>query len=210
MPPTPEELEHVTRAVATDVLAPDCIPDIIWLDGTAITAREQCEIVLAVIYDFPRRRRRVKHAQRKAMRLLRSYLSADQRRQLRQRGEFMVHASHGGVYRICPSTGNVWGVELHGRHYFGVRTYCYHDPENELPDADLSVAHLMLLSCDEPAFLAAANVRERPPQCWDGEWLRTLAAARRDRRPAVPAPDDITRPIYDPTLDSLSINGEAS
>lgn len=125
-------------------------------------------------------------ANAKARRLLRSYLSPVQRRQLRTRKNFLCVGSQGGVYRLLPRWAGVERVERHGQHWFARASYCLHDfaadspDRKKLPAADVSLSHLLLLSADEGAFLAAANRTDRT-QLWNGAYLRRLREARLER-----------------------------
>jgi len=56
-----------------------------------------------------------------------------------------------------------------------------HDEPREMPPADVTIGHLLLLSADEPAFLAEANHRTRSDMLWNGDYIRGLAHARRMR-----------------------------
>ncbi len=118
-------------------------------------------------------------AQKRARGLLRSLLSKEQRRQLRSSHGFQVVGSLGGRYRLHPETGSAERLERHGKRWFGVVRYCLHDPGRELPPADVSVSHLLLLRADEGEFLRVANATVDNP--WDGEWRRRLNAERRRR-----------------------------
>lgn len=120
--------------------------------------------------------------QRRALRLLRSYLTEDQKAELRRSRKFTVRGPSGNVYRLIPNTGAVQRVSIHGKNGYIESLYCYHDPERELPPADLTLAHLLLLANDEERFLREANehVFEHTMR-WNGEWLRRLRQARIER-----------------------------
>jgi hypothetical protein len=123
-------------------------------------------------------------AWRTARRLLRSFLSTEQRRQMDcpHRGIDVV-GSAGGLYRLFPNTGAVNGMERHGSRLFTVATYCWHDDGRELPSPDVAVAALLLISCNEPAFLAEAHVTPHVPhEWWDGDWRRRVFARQREGR----------------------------
>lgn len=72
-------------------------------------------------------------------------------------------------------------VERHGSREFAVGpTFCLHDPEQVLPPADVSLAHLLMLRTDEPGFVSAANQYESRSMLWNSDWLRRRAHFRRD------------------------------
>lgn len=143
---------------------------------------EQTLSAIAIIAAYEENRLDVRYRNRKAMRLLRGLLSDRQREQLRRRHySFTATGSDGGEYRLWPYWGTIERLERHGKYLISVETFCYHDPEGELPPADLSIAHMLLLSVDEGAFLKAANRTARIHQGWNGEWHQQLRAARQRR-----------------------------
>jgi len=149
------------------------------------------EVVALLQYELDRRRweadkkKRAK-AQRRARALLRSFLTPQQKKHLRDRRGFFVRGSLGGMYRLHPATGTVYRVEKHGKRWFGVIRYCLHDEDNVMPPADLSLGQMLLLLSDEQAFLDEANATdERSRTLWNGDWLRRLNQARRERAAAV-------------------------
>lgn len=192
MPATPQELADAARQVAREVLAPDFVAGIQWADGTPITEAETRNLFTFACYEIRQMHSRRPKAQRKALRLLRTLLTPEQREQLKTGQQFRVVGSAGGVYRLYPSTGQVCAVERHGARWYGVRTFCLHELEEPgivvFPSADRTIAHLLLLSAAEPEFLALANATDRRPDCWNGEYLRRLRRARRER--ARNAPED--------------------
>jgi hypothetical protein len=125
---------------------------------------------------------RPKGPQRRAMRLLRTLLTAEQRRVLRAGSGFYMTGSLGGRYRLFPACGVAWRVERHGKLEIHSAAYCLHDPELELPPADVTVQHLLLLRSDEEAFLRRANIRLLPHMGWDSEWMRHHCHANKQRR----------------------------
>ena len=155
-----------------------------WQDGTDPTDQERLDI--AVLIDYIDRRRAAEMAdrsepQRKAMVLLRSLLSPDQRRQLGRSGEFMAIAASGNVYRFRPKTGRVVQVTQHKTRWFVSTSYCIHDERDgpdAMPPADLTVAHLLMVLANEAEFLATANVTDRRDQLWNGEYLRRMRRRR--------------------------------
>lgn len=114
------------------------------------------DIVFLILYGA--QRRGDKAANRRAKRLLRDYLTEEQRRELRRCHYFTASGSAGGEYRFWPETGALFLLERHGKRRYGVVSFCYHANEY-LPGADLSLAHLLELSTDEPGFIAKANAR---------------------------------------------------
>lgn len=108
-------------------------------------------------------------------------LQCASRAELRRRGAIVVTGSAGGWYRIDPGAGCAERIERHGRRWFARATYCLHPPDENWPDADVALAQMLLIVTDEPAFLMAANEHRRE-MLWNGQWLRRLAAARKERR----------------------------
>jgi hypothetical protein len=178
----------VVYALLRAEIAADGLEDIRWEDGDAITDAEIREVICLSAYEVTLRRRRRNPAQRKSMRLLWRHLSAEQRRQVRGSRYFYLTTESGATYRLYPCTGATHAVEKHGKNYFAMRGFCLHPDDNpldRLPPADLSLAHLLLLSCDEPAFLAEANCRLLNTDMWNGEYLRRMRRRRREAQPYI-------------------------
>lgn len=190
MPATERERLMAAMAVANEELAPDSVEGIQWEDGDRISPQEMRDVFAIAAYELHLRfsmRPAARRAQRKAMRLLRSNLSAQQRTHLRTCGYFYVRASSGGVYRLYPGYANVERVVLHRTRYYPTHHYCLHpdlasEPDDNLPSADISLSHLLWLYTDEGMFLSTANERPCRTQLWDGEYLRRMRAARRARQ----------------------------
>lgn len=169
MPGTSEEVV----AAATSGSIPGA-----WADGTPVT--EDCLADIRAVRLYIGRllaRRKRSRPQRKAMKLLRSLLSPDQKRQLRQGKVFVVVAPSGNGYRFCPQSGSVIRVTRHGDRWFRLTSYCLHDDRDDpdaMPPADLTVTHLLMILADEQEFLATANARDVRDQLWNGEYLRRL------------------------------------
>lgn len=125
------------------------------------------DIVYLILYGAMRRGDML--ANRRAKRLLREYLTEQQRHELRSCRYFTAVGSAGGRYRFWPETGALFHLEQHGMRWYGVVSFCYH-ADGYLPGADLSLAHLLELTSDEPAFLAKANAR-RVANHWSGPSL---------------------------------------
>lgn len=101
-----------------------------------------------------------RRAQRRAKALLRSLVSPKQWREFRSRACFKVRGSAGGMYQLCPETGAVHGLVLWKGRWYPVTDYCLiHPSKCDLPPADTTISHLLLLTADEPAFLAEAHAR---------------------------------------------------
>jgi hypothetical protein len=157
-----------------------------WEDGTQISPREAETIDALRLYLHRLLIRRRLGPQRKAFALLRSLLTKDQTRQLRG-GSFIVETSLGNHYRICPRWACTERVLKHGSRWFTVERYCLHDEQyNRMPAGDLAIAHLLLLTCDEPAFLATANARSTRDQLWNPEYLRRMRGRLFDDNRTVP------------------------
>lgn len=184
MPATSQEMVRLIRLLLDQVVAPDCVQDVVWEDGTKITDTEFRDVFALATYEMRLRRQRRPVAQRRAMRLLRRHLSARQRQDLRAMRYFYVQAVSGKVYRILPRAGVTEEVRRHRTRFFTIASFCLHDEEDgeQMPPADVALGHLLLLSCDEAAFLATANRREHRCDMWNGEYLRRMRAARLERR----------------------------
>lgn len=170
---TPEQIIARVEALAIDALAWDMA------DWTGWTEQEMADVFALVLYVRQTRDTKRREAQRRAMRLLRSWLPEPQRRQLRRNREFKVQGSAGGRYRLHPNTGTTSRIRRHGKRDFAVATYCLHPPDVDLPPADISLAHYLLIVTDEPRFLATANATDRLTQLWNGDYLRRRLRARR-------------------------------
>lgn len=185
MPGTPDELVALAITWSEDSLIPP--PGHRWADGTDISDAEWRDVLALRAYIRRlRERERHKPAQRKARRLLRSLLTPRQRAELRRLRYFYATTPGGATYRLDPRRGYAERVERHDRKWFVKRAYCLHDQcdEGKMPPADVTVAHLLLLLADEPAFLATANETRRDDQLWNGEYLRRMR-----RRHTVPVPE---------------------
>jgi hypothetical protein len=172
---TPEQMVERAEALARESLAWDMA------DWSGWTEREMSDVFTLVLYIRQTRDVKRREAQRRAMRLLRSWLPEPQRRRLSRNREFKVRGSAGGRYRLYPSTGTTSRIRRHGTRDFAVTTYCLHPPDVKLPPADISLAHYLLIVTDEPRFLATANATDRMTQLWNGDYLRRLRANRMER-----------------------------
>lgn len=169
---TPEQMAERATALATGALAWDMA------DWDGWTEAEMRDVVTLTFYVARMKDEKRRRAQRRALRLLRSWLPEPQRQQLRRSQQFKVRGSAGGRYRLHPSTGITSRIERHGSRDFAVETFCLHPPDVSLPPADISLAHYLLLVTDEPRFLATANATDRRSQLWNGDYLRRLNARR--------------------------------
>lgn len=186
MPGTEEEILETARQLAAYELAPDLIPEVWWADGTGISPDEWRHIVGLMRYQRSLTDHYYSRGQRRAMRLLGRYLSPEQKRSARRNLRFYVQAKSGRVYELNPRTGNVSEVVKRGARFYRIQSFCLHDysskPEDwkeRMPPADLSLAHLLLLSCDEQRFLDEANATLRIPDGWPEKWDKSSEAARR-------------------------------
>ena len=168
------ELARLGHEVAISVLHPD-VGD--WYQE--LTDQEKRVVMALACYELGYVKPKEKTAQRKAQRLLRTWLTDEQRRELARRQAFDVVGTLGGRYRLRPSMGCTGRIERHGKNYYESATYCLHDDAAELPPADLTLTHYLMIVTDEADFLAQAN--EYPRKLWDGQWMRRLNAARRRR-----------------------------
>jgi hypothetical protein len=181
MPGTPAEMiALVNAALARPEAAERLVGWWRWADGTGVSASERADLAALLWYTrHLREQRRDRPAQRRAMRLLRSLLPAPMRAELRRRRCFHVRAASGATYRLDPRIGLAERVERHGGRWYATRSFCLHDADDEgkMPPADRTVAHLLLLMADEPAFLATANATRCDDQLWNRDYLRRARRA---------------------------------
>lgn len=138
----------------------------------SLSEAERERLAMWIHYDL--RQRLHDKAQPRALKLLRSFLTPKQRRQLRSSIVFDVVGSAGGLYRLAPLGSYIARlVERNGRRYAVLR-YCFHDPETVLPPADVMIGTMLHLMTDEAGFLAEANasVVERRRRMAEEEGLR--------------------------------------
>jgi len=181
------------RMLTNHEIMPDSLP--IWGDGTQAT-QEECEEIIALARYEARRRAqgawqaRQRPARRRAYRLLRLFLSPHQNAELTRRRQFTVHTASGRVYRLRPRDARVEEVTRHGKHYFVARSFCLHpDDSHGIPDPDITLTHMLLLIADEEGFLQEAHVRNHRTDLWNGDYLRRMAAAQRQREEERHAPE---------------------
>jgi hypothetical protein len=186
MPGTTDEFIALVDGLITARIAPDQLDDLRWADETPPTHDELRGLLGMYAYEVRRRRRYKPVAQRKAMKLLRSLLSAEQKRSLRAGRYFYVTTKSGATFRFLPRSGFTERVERHGKHWFMKSHFCLHDAESsdQMPPADIVVAHLLLINADEGKFLAMANEHASQSQLWDGEYMRRMRRHRMERQNA--------------------------
>jgi hypothetical protein len=152
---------------------------------------EEYDLVLrftAAMVEYLQHRRR--QGNRRALRLLRSLLDPEQRACLRRNRHFYVTAASGKTYRLIPGTGGAQEVERHGRYWYVRDLFCLHPPRDEhpeIPNADTTIAHLLMLRYDERAFVREANRTQTWPvrewgtvnAGWASAWRRRLNERRR-------------------------------
>ncbi len=178
---TPQELADLAMQLVNGQMTVETL-----LARTDLTDADKRDVRALAIYEIRFRveghlRRQRRPAQRRALGLLRSLLTSEQRAMLSHARYFHARGSAGGLYRLCVETANVQRIERHGSRYYGVQSFCIHGPEDGCPPADETISQLLLLSADEPAFLATANAHDLGAMLWNGEWRRELAEARRQR-----------------------------
>ena len=178
---TDQELIALVEGILTDRISPMQLDDLRWADSTAITERESLDVLTMYAYALRQRRRNRPIAQRKAMRLLRTLLSPEQRRTLRSGRYFYVTTWSGVTFRFLPRCGFTERVERHGKRWYSRSHFCLHDDNEELPPADIVMAHLLLIISNEGKFLAMANEHETRRQLWNGEYIRGMRRARIER-----------------------------
>lgn len=129
--------------------------------------REIYNCTQLALYEIAHQRELKSAARHRALALFRSWLSPDERAQLRVYRRVRVHGSAGGVYDVTPYQGiTTRKLEQHGSRWYSVETFCLHDDPGTLPQPDIALAHLLLLKTDEPRFLATANITIRRPSGW--------------------------------------------
>jgi hypothetical protein len=183
---------HEAVALGNQMLSGDITPEFVER-VRSLTERQWRDVVALALYEVEyreARKRRRSAAQRRAMTLLRSFLTSVQLAQLDRSGSFRTRGSAGGVYRLYPRAGSVNRVEQHGKQWYWTHTYCLHDfgenapDKRRLPPADLTIQHLLWLRADEPMFLATANATENRHLMWSAEWRRQVRDARAERAAA--------------------------
>lgn len=185
MPGSIDEMVAFARMLLDAERMPDTIPT--WSDGTQPTPEEAETLIALVLYEGrcrDRRRRAIaaRPARRKAYQLLRQFLTPEQAACLARLGHFYLTTPAGRSYRLRPRDGRIEEVERHGTQMFARRSFCLHpDEEHAVPSPDVTLAHMLLLLSDEAEFHGEANVTERHTQLWNGDWLRQLYQARRER-----------------------------
>jgi hypothetical protein len=171
---THEQMITAVRLIIAGSLHPD-IAHPAWQDFSESERSLTCKLA---VYEIDRLR---KPAQTKALKLFRTWLTPEQRCELQRSESVKVTGTVGGLYRIYPRAGNTWRIEKHGTRWYGRSRFCYHDPDHLLPNADIALTHLLLLTTDEPYFLIVANEHRHDDQMWNGEYLRQMYRARRER-----------------------------
>lgn len=177
---TDEQREHIRSLVALahtlaegDATDEERTAALDRVDGLAEEDRSTVRVVMLYIIDM--RARRACKSRARARRLLARFLSPAQAAELRVRKSFVVTGSEGGRYRLYPSIGTIHAIERHGTRDWAIAAFCYHEAADaQIPDQDLTLAHMALLRADEGAFLAQANV-SRFFKNWDGPVRRRLA-----------------------------------
>lgn len=91
----------------------------------------------------------------RAKALLMEHLSEKQKKQLIERGEFVVKSKSGKHYAITKGrAGNVFSLDEHRKR---VNRYCIH-PTDYVPDYDTMLSQMIWLKWNEEEFLKVANV----------------------------------------------------
>jgi hypothetical protein len=186
---TAEEVVDLAKRLAAWALAiarnPDTFPEgPPWPEGT--TKQEESAVLALTRYQlhvlsYKEIRRKRIGSQLRAQHLLRSLLSPAQRSTLHQSGVFIVQGSAGGVYRLCPRVAFIEQVERHGTRWFAMKSFCFHDPDKVMPPADVTLGQMLHILTDEPAFLATAIVSHQERLLWNGDYLRRMRQASRER-----------------------------
>lgn len=174
---TPEEIHRLARDLVSHTVAPD---EVRWSDMLPI---ERAAVLILSRTLADQKRLRQRKAQRRAMSLLRTFLTPTQRAELRRTRHFTL-ATATKRYRFHPTSGTLARIELRGKTWFAVERLCFHDPEQEMPPADATLGQMLHLLADERAFLASVNARDALDMLWNRDYLRTLREARRAREAA--------------------------
>lgn len=177
---TSEEVVRLVEAICNREVLPS---EVDWEGMPEVTKNLVFILVAYVIESRIRKKDKAKKnkAQRRAFSLLRTLLTPGQIAELKRTRHFTVVGSSGGLYRLMPSCHHVSRIEKHGKNHYSVVSFCLHDVDRELPPADVCIGHLMWLRSDEQAFLKMANHRNNLDMMWNGDYLRTLNAARKRR-----------------------------
>jgi hypothetical protein len=114
-----------------------------------------CVFMSLLFLACARTARRCSEAERRALRLLRDWLSPSQRAQYDREGHFDVAGSDSRKrYRIRPE--RQLNVDEFDERGMRVAVWCF-GPERTLPIGDVMLAQKIALENDEPAALAVAN-----------------------------------------------------
>lgn len=192
-----EEICALARRIAAHEVAWDTH------DWRGYSDEDQRQVLSLACYALSCRKTRYRPNQRKAMRLLKSWLTPVQVRQLRRSQRFMARGSDGGMYRLFPTVGLIEKIERHGQRWFAKWSYCFHDDGRELPPADLSLAHFCHVTTDEPDFLARANATRRGEDMWSTEYRRRLRDAAARRASAETTEEQAVPPVLEASCEVL-------
>lgn len=191
MPLSNEELVDLAKRLARYEVSPEEVDWSLFKTDDPETGSRQLRNLWALVqYEMKcieEEDKSIETSQKRALGLLKSFMTRSQKREFSRRLRFTVVGSLGGKYRLCPNTGSLYLLEKHKSRWFGVTRLCYHfvDPENVLPPADISLAQMLILLSNEPEILQGANRTDcRSQTLWNGAWLRRLRAARREREEA--------------------------
>ena len=101
-----------------------------------------------------------KQARKRARKLLKASLDAEQRRELKRKGYFHVSGSRGNVYRVAsrfPFNVRLAGYAKPSRVFF-----CLEAEDPLVPVEDVMLAQKLMLEQDEGEFLRVANMTYIP------------------------------------------------
>lgn len=167
------------------------------LSDTRLTvqrAKERAERLVAAREESERRWReeqeRREAAQVRSERLLESHLACPQRNDLEKNGGFWVKSQFGNRYWVTLYTA----VRFDDRGV-ALQRYCIHATDPEIPPADNALSRMLLLKCDEKAFLDTAN--PGLPSEWDIRQRATHVVA-------IPTGGPLARPA---TAGEITITG---
>lgn len=147
----------------------------IWMGincGVALLYLSKCWANHMPEYDNGEYDRRTK----RAMRLLRSWLTPEQNRDLTTKEAFYVTSQSGRTYRIAK--GTVSNVELLGADGCTTARFCVQPAGAAAFPGDVMLAQKLWLETDELDFLVRAN-RFVPPSCEDDLYDALVAITRR-------------------------------
>jgi len=136
-----------------------------------LSLRDRTDLTMWVEYERRRRqwlRLDTRSVVRRSFRLLRSFLSPEQRRQLRNSRSFRIDTPGGRHFRVwLIQHAHIEEVGQHGQRWLAHWSFCIHPPLQDdgltpVPPADVALSALLMLMADEEWFLKEANPSPSP------------------------------------------------